>query len=69
MGAPFFPYDGCTMVIETEGDQAVVEGFVQSDPYLKSKLVSGYAIKEFDGTTIEMKKRFERLTTEFMFRS
>ena len=57
------------MLIETEGDQAVVEGFVQSDPYLKSKLVSGYAIKEFDVTTIETKKRFERLTTEFMFRS
>ena len=69
LGAPFFPYDGCAMLIETEGDKATVETFVKNDPYLKNKLVSGYAIKEFDGSTIEMKKRFDRLSTDFMFKS
>lgn len=57
------------MLIETEGDQTAVESFVQSDPYLKAKLISGYAIKEFDGATVEMKRRFDRIASDFMFKS
>lgn len=69
LGAPFFPYDGCAMLIETEGDHSTVENFVNSDPYIKNKLVAGYAIKEFDGSTIEMKRRFDRLASDFVFRN
>ena len=69
LGAPYFPYDGCALLIETEGDQKTVESFVQTDPYMKAKLISGYAIKEFAGETVEMKRRFERLATDFTFRS
>jgi hypothetical protein len=46
-----------------------VESFVENDPYMKAKIISGYAIKEFAGETIEMKRRFERLATDFTFRS
>lgn len=56
------------MLIETEGDKATVENFVNSDPYIKNKLVSGYAIKEFDGATVEMKRRFDRIAGDFVFR-
>jgi hypothetical protein len=28
LGAPFFPYDGTAMLVETEGDRQAVEGFV-----------------------------------------
>ena len=69
LGAPFFPYDGCAFLIETEGDRPAVEAFVQNDPYVKNKLVSGYAIKEFDGSTVETKRRFERICGDFVFRS
>ena len=66
MGTPFFPYDGTTFFIETEGDQQDIENFVKNDPYVKSNLVSQYEIKEFD---ITMKKRFDRAATEFLLRS
>ena len=46
-----------------------MESFVENDPYMKAKLISGYAIKEFAGETIEMKKRFDRLASDFTFRS
>jgi hypothetical protein len=36
---------------------------------VKNKIVSGYSVKEFDGATIEMKRRFDRLATDFVFRS
>ena len=56
-------------MIETEGDKSTIEGFVQRDPYVKNKLVSSYAIKEFDIETVEMKRRFDRISSEFTFRS
>ena len=69
LGAPFFPYDGCAIFIETEGDKKSVESFVESDPYIKNKIVSSYAIKEFDGSTVETKRRFERISGDFVYRS
>ena len=36
MGAPSFPYDGTTIFVETEGDKADIEKFVQNDPYVKN---------------------------------
>ena len=48
MGAPFYPYDGCALLFETDGDRASIESFVEKDPYVKNKLVTGYAIKEFE---------------------
>lgn len=69
MGAPFYPYDGCALLIETEGDKKTVEDFVKNDPYVKSKITSDYAIKEFDGATVEMRKRFDRLSGDFVYRS
>lgn len=46
-----------------------MEQFVRDDPYVKNKLVSEYRVKEFDGATVQSRKRFDRLATEFMFRS
>ena len=69
LGAPFFPYDGCAFLMETEGDRQTVEQFVKSDPYVKGKLVQQYQIKEFDGATVEMKRRFDRFATEFVYRN
>ena len=57
------------MLIETEGDRSHVEKFISSDPYVKNKIVTQYKIKEFDGATIQSKKQFDRLSSEFMFRS
>lgn len=56
-------------MMETEGDRASVESFVKGDPYVKSGIVEKFAIKEFDAATIEMKRRFERMATDFSFRS
>ena len=42
LGAPFFPYDGAAMLIETEGDISNIEQFVKDDPYVKNKIVSSY---------------------------
>jgi hypothetical protein len=42
---------------------------VNSDPYVKGKLVQQYQIKEFDGATVEMKRRFDRFATEFVYRN
>lgn len=66
MGAPFFPYDGCTIFVETEGDKSDIEKFVQSDPYVKNKIVSKYEIKEFE---IESKRKFDRMSLDFAYRS
>ena len=69
LGAPFFPYDGAALLIETEGDKSIVEQFVKDDPYVKNKIVAKYEIKEFDGATVQSRKQFDRLASEFMFRS
>lgn len=63
LGAPFFPYDGASMLIETDDnrDRASIEQFVESDPYVKNKLVSKWSVKEFDGATIECKRKFDRV--------
>ena len=66
MSAPFFPYDGSAVFIETEGDKASVEQFVNNDPYVKNKLVTSYEIKEFD---ITISKRFERISGDFLLRT
>ena len=57
------------MLVETEGDKSAVEAFVKNDPYVLNKLVASYAIKEFDGSTVETRKRFERIASEFVYRS
>ena len=54
------------MLVETEGDKTNIEEFVKNDPYVKNKLVSKYEIKEFE---IECSKRFERISSEFTYRS
>ena len=59
LGAPYFPYDGCTIFVETEGDKSTVENFVNNDPYVKNNLVSNYEIKEF---AITSRKQFERMS-------
>jgi uncharacterized protein YciI len=66
LGAPFFPYDGCTMMFETESDKDSIEKFVQNDPYVKNKLVTKYEIKEFE---IESRRKFDRIAGEFAYRS
>ena len=66
LGAPYFPFEGATMFIETEKDQDAVESMVKSDPYVKNKIVDDYSIKEFD---MKIKKRFERLSGDFLYRS
>jgi len=66
ISTPFFPFDGNVMFIETEGDQSTIENFVSNDPYVKNKLVTKYEVKEFEMTS---KKRFDRLSGEFLMRS
>lgn len=66
MGAPFFPYDGFMMLVETDGGKENVEEFVKNDPYVKNNLVSKYEIKEFE---VESSRRFERIASEFTYRS
>lgn len=66
LGAPFFPYDGCTLFIETEGDKNHIESFVKNDPYVKQGFVSDYEIMEFD---IQSRKKFDRISGDFVYRS
>lgn len=54
------------MLVETEGDKKNIEEFVKNDPYVKNNLVSKYEIKEFE---IESDKKFERISSEFTYRS
>lgn len=72
MGAPYFPYDGNTFMIETEtkaedGGFERIKKFVEQDPYVKNKLVSNYEIREFalKGATSD----FDRLSSKFILRS
>jgi uncharacterized protein YciI len=69
MGAPFFPYTGAAMILETEQNKADVESVIQNDPYIKNKIVSKWSVKEFDGATIESKRKFDRIAGDFTFRS
>ena len=69
MGAPFFPYTGAAMILETEQNKSDVESVIQNDPYIKNKLVSKWSVKEFDGPTIETKRKFDRIAGDFTFRS
>ncbi|CDW87115.1 UNKNOWN [Stylonychia lemnae] len=66
ISVPFFPFDGNTIFIETEGDEQYIEKFVKQDPYIKNNLVNKYEINEFDMTS---HKRFDRISTEFLMRS
>lgn len=66
LGAPSFPYDGCTIFVETEGDRTEIEKFVENDPYVKNKIVAKYDIMEFE---IETKRRFDRMAADFAYRS
>jgi uncharacterized protein YciI len=66
IGAPFFPYDGCTILFETEADKDYIEDFVTNDPYVKNNLVSKYEVKEFE---LESRRKFDRLSGDFVFRS
>lgn len=57
------------MLLETEQSKSDVESAIQSDPYVKNKIVSKWSVKEFDGTTIETKRKFDRIAGDFTFRS
>ena len=69
MGAPFFPYSGAAMILETEQNKSDVESVIQNDPYIKNKIVSKWSVKEFDGATVETKRKFDRIAGDFTFRS
>ena len=69
LGAPLFPYTGAAMILETDQEKSQVESVIQNDPYIKNKLVSKWTVKEFDGATIESKRKFDRIAGDFSFRS
>jgi uncharacterized protein YciI len=69
LGAPFFPYTGAAMILETEQEKQQVESVIQNDPYVKNKIVSKWSVKEFEGTTVETRRKFDRIAGDFTFRS
>jgi uncharacterized protein YciI len=67
LGAPFFPYTGAAMILETEQEKQQVESVIQNDPYVKNKIVAKWSVKEFEGTTVETRRKFDRIAGDFTF--
>ena len=72
IGAPHFPYDANTLMLECDTTQedggfSQVENFVKNDPYVQNNLVSNYNIREFalKGASTD----FDRLSDKFVVRS
>jgi len=57
------------MILETEQEKQQVESVIQNDPYVKNKIVSKWSVKEFEGTTVETRRKFDRIAGDFTFRS
>ena len=66
--APLFPYTGSVFFImsQAEDPHTQVANFVKSDPYVKSKLVESYRIREFNMT--DKQSEFERIAQKFLQR-
>ena len=69
LSAPFFPYSGAAMIVESEKSQKEIEEVIKTDPYVTKNIVSKWSIKEFEGTTVETKRKFDRIAGDFVFRS
>ena len=69
MSAPFFPYSGAAMIVESEKSQKEIEEVIKTDPYVTKNIVSKWSVKEFEGTTVETKRKFDRIASDFVFRS
>ena len=67
LGAPFFPFTGAAMILETEQEKQQVESVIQNDPYFKNKLVTKWSVKEFEGSTAETRRKFDRIAGDFTF--
>ena len=67
LGAPFFPSTGAAMILETEQEKQQVESVIQNDPYVKNKIVTKWSAKEFEGTTVETRRKFDRIAGDFTF--
>ena len=57
------------MILETEQEKQQVESVIQNDPYVKNKIVSKWSVKEFEGTTVETRRKLDRIAGDFTFRS
>ncbi len=69
MSAPFFPYSGAAMIVESEKSQKEIEEVIKTDPYVTKNIVNKWSVKEFEGTTVETKRKFDRIAADFVFRS
>ena len=67
--APLHPYDGSVFFImsEDKNPRQAVKNFVNSDPYVKNKLVEDFVIKEFAMT--DKVKDFDRISNDFLVRN
>jgi hypothetical protein len=53
----------------SQQEKQQVESVIQNDPYVKNKIVSKWSVKEFEGTTVETRRKFDRIAGDFTFRS
>ena len=39
LGAPYFPFEGGVLLLETQQDKEYVERFIEDDPYVKKGII------------------------------